>query len=415
MPKHIVILGGGISGLATAYFLKNKAKVTLIEKCDRVGGWIETLDKGDFFFEKGPRGFRPRGKGEKTLTLIKEVGLEKELIFSDATAKRRYLWLDNALKAFSPILLIRYGLLPALWKEWQTPPSQEQDESIEQFFSRRFNSTLTQQIAIPVVQGIFGGEARLLSLRSCFPALHELETTYGSILKGMFKTRKKKATSALPPLCSFKKGMESLPKALFEKSGAEFHLSTEILQIKGNRIETGKGSLKADHIVIALPAHTLPKLFPESASILNPLPFLTLSLVFLGYSATILKKKGFGYLVGLKEKEGVLGMTWDSDIFPDQKSSLQTRLCLMVRGEFEKEALYSLALKTVEDHLKVKERPLFIEHTIAKEAIPQYPVGYHNRLSHLHFPQISFVGSSFGCVGVNDCIAQAESIAFASL
>jgi len=154
--KKIVILGGGISGLATAWFLSRRFKndsITLLESSDRFGGWIRTVKEGDFLFEVGPRGFRPSGKGQNTLSLIQELGIEKELIFADESAKRRFIYLDGRLQLFSPLLLLKQGLLSALFKDFTTPPSQEDDESIYDFCLRRFNKKLTKKIVDPVVKG----------------------------------------------------------------------------------------------------------------------------------------------------------------------------------------------------------------------------------------------------------------------
>lgn len=409
--KHVVIVGGGISGLATAWFLqkyKPSLKVTLIEKSNRLGGWIKTYDQDGFLFEKGPRGFRPKGSGLKTLALAKEIGLEKELIFADAAAKKRYLWLDEKLQLFSPMLLIRCGLLSALWKEWRVPAARE-DESIATFFHRRFNTTIAKTLVQPCIQGIFGGKAEMLSLRSCFPILHEWETAYGSILKGFLKS--KREANNLPSLCSFKTGMESFPKALINKINADIFLSTPAFKIEEKGVLTSQGFLQADHVIAALPASSLSTLIPETFTCLNPLPFLSLTLFLIGYDSTVLKTKGFGHLVALNEEAGILGMTWDSDIFPQHNRGRQTRLCVMYRGESSKEKALPDILNAIERQLGITKAPTTIKCHVASQAIPQYPVGFGERLHLLKQMPISFIGSSFGAVGVNGCIAQAEATA----
>ncbi len=414
--SHIVILGAGIAGLATAWYLqrfsKGGFKITLVEKTARVGGWIETIEKDGFLFENGPRGFRPKGKGKKTLDLAREAGLTEELLAASPKAKKRYIWFNQQLHSVSPLLLFQCGFLQAALKEWFMPPSDSgADESIQAFFLRRFNGALTSRLIEPLVQGIFGGRASALSLRSCFPLLSQWEQVYGSVVKGFWNSRKKREKEHLPPLCSFRRGMESLPQALAAKLQADWLLSTEVEAIVGREIRTSQGILEADHIVAALPAHVLEKICPAAYLSLSPLPFLTLTTIHLGYRGSVLKKRGFGYLVPLHAEEGVLGMTWDSEIFPQQDHGVQTRLCVMFRGEKSKEELLPLILKTVTAHLGITQAPQTLVVHTSRQAIPQYPVGFDTRLRSLCIPHVSFVGSSYGGVGINDCVAQAELIA----
>ena len=87
----IVILGGGISALSAAWYLQNQnpsAEITLLEKENRLGGWIET---GPFQFEKGPRTFLV-ARSRALLHLIEEVGLKDDLLFSHPSTSRRFLW-----------------------------------------------------------------------------------------------------------------------------------------------------------------------------------------------------------------------------------------------------------------------------------------------------------------------------------
>ncbi len=112
MSLHVVILGGGLSGLAHGWFLKqafgSELRLTLLEKASRPGGWLETRQSDEFLFEQGPRSFRAKGRGSETLALVEALGLQEELLVPDPQANRRYIYDQGRLTC-----------LPRRW--WQIP------------------------------------------------------------------------------------------------------------------------------------------------------------------------------------------------------------------------------------------------------------------------------------------------------
>lgn len=410
--KQIVIIGGGISGLATAWFLKKrygtKIHLTLIEKKTSPGGWIQTIDSQGFLFEAGPRGFRPHGKGDVTLKLAHALGLENEIIGASSSTKNRYVRLHEQLHRFSLPLLIKQGLLQGLFKDlWKKPP--QQDLSISAFFSERFGKAFSRNLIVPLVQGIFGGQADKLSMEACFPLLFKGAQEEGSVVKGMLKQRHKR--SSLPPLLSFKSGMQTLPNRLHEKFDGELYFSTQVHSIQEDKtIETSQGRLSADHIICAIPLFELSKICSFATSIAQSLPFLTLTTVHLGYERKVLPLKGFGYLFSQPQETGFLGATFDSDLFEEHNRSHQTRLTFMYRGQENEENLLSQAKQLAKEHLDIEATPHIAFTRTASNAIPQYPVGYARQLAQFCFSGFSFTGNSFAGIGVNDCIAHAEGI-----
>ena len=329
MNDTITILGGGISGLATAWHLRDQAEVTIVEKSPRLGGRIQTIQKKEFFFERGPRGFRPH---PATLALIRELGLEKELIRAHPASRKRYLYLNGRLQRVNLPFLFRHGLLTALWNDHKAAPSQTEDETIEQFFLRRTNRKLTENLIDPLTVGLFGGDYRNLSMKRCFPKLWEWEKHYGSLLKGVLANRK----SHHQPLLSFRGGMETMVRTLARKLPAEIKLST-----------TGNGGDFS--------------CFPPP-----DLPHLTVTVVNFGYRSPVLKKRGSCYLVPSSEKSPVLGVIWDSEIFPVAR---QTKLCVILRHEPENP--YDIALENLKRHLGITQRPDVYDIHGVKNGLPQ--------------------------------------------
>lgn len=321
------ILGGGISGLSAAWFLRKKypkAQITLREKAGRLGGAIQTSFEKGFLFEKGPRTFQSL-KCPCLLQLIRDVGLEGELIFS--SVPKRYLWHQGRLRSpFFPTFL------PALLREPFLSKKCPDDESIYDFAVRRFNHKIAVTLFDPLTLGIYAGDIRKLSIRSCFPKMRE-----GSVLFSMPKGGR---------LFTLRSGMSTLIDALAK-------LDIEIvLNCSDERVE-------ADKVLSALP---------------SPFEKQPITVVNMAFEGDVLPKKGFGYLVPTEEREKILGMIWDSVIFPQQNRGDETRITAMLR-----EGGVSDALDAARRHLGITKAPVHTAVSVA--AIPQFEVGYHKRIA----------------------------------
>lgn len=452
MKKHFVILGAGISGLSLAWYLKQKwgesASITLIEKSTRVGGWIKTLYKEGFLFEQGPHSCRINADDTTTLELIEALGLENEVITASPQSKIKYLWSQGKLQkmpstAIGAFLhpLTRKALIPCIQEFFRTKGNCE-DESVYDFISRRFSPSFAEQFIDPLVSGIYAGNMRQLSVKSCFPSLYNGEKNQGSVIRGMLKKKNTSQKLGSPfiskmlkeSLFSFKKGMETLPLTLFEKLKTDILLSTEVTSFKFNpegiQLTLNNGqTLQADHCFSTLPTHALiPLLAPYSPNLeksLSEIPHASVTLVNLGYNEQVFKNKGFGYLVPAQEKEDILGVIWDSAVFPQQQASeTHTRLTVMIGGsrmshlnDKDKESHTLIALNAVAKHLKIKALPNTMLVNCAREAIPQYPVGHQEHIASIHSsiaalsPHLSLSGTAFHGVALNDCISTAKRLA----
>ncbi len=446
---HIVILGAGISGLATAWFLRqelgSQVQLTILEKSPRPGGWMQTVQTGDYLFEQGPRSCRPKGNGQATLALVEALGLQDQVITPSQESQSRYIYDQGRLQRlprhlwevpFSPLMS---DWFKALWRDWTQPKRQVEDESIHAFFSRRLGPSWVERLIDPFVLGIYAGDCTRLSLKSCFPLFDQWEHKQGSLLKGAWCHPASSASSAFfqrfkrIPLFSFKEGMETLPRALanqlqdclmFQQAAHELNFVSAGVQIQ---LETGQ-SLKADHVISTLPTWALADLlkpYPQLVTKLNALQYANVTVVHVGCAQQVLPFKGFGYLVPSKHQSPILGCVWDSCVFPQQNlHPEQTRLTLMMGGvqhpEVEHWSLQEIeekALETLADHCKIKAQPQCIEVKRAKKAIPQYEVGYDQWKGDLMqtvqtlTTRLTLSGNAFTGVAVNDCIAQAEQLA----
>ncbi|HSX26424.1 MAG TPA: protoporphyrinogen oxidase [Chlamydiales bacterium] len=370
--KTALILGGGISGLSAAWFLSRRGvRVTLLEKEDRLGGLIQTDSERGMLFERGPRTFS-EARSPALLQLIRDLGLENELLFSKGG--KRYLWHQGrlcSLGSFLPLLL--FSLL-------KFPPKAAHEETIYEFACRRFNAKVAETLFDPLTLGIYAGDIRKLSVQACFPR------------RRLFPQKSR--------LFTLRGGMRRLIEELEKKLPTEIIRNCEVEALQNHEVIAGGKTWRADQIYCALPAPAVNRLLGAE------IPSQSISAVQIGFQEKDLSKKGYGYLVPTQEKELLLGMVWDSSIFPEQCPG--TRFTAMVRGEKP----IPIALEALHRHLGIKKIPIYISSTTG--SIPQFEVGHAQRIAQLeakaHLKGLILLGNYLSGVSVEDCIQRTIKI-----
>lgn len=437
MKKNVCILGGGISGLATAHFLRKKYKneidITLIEKNDRLGGWVQTKKKEGFLIERGPRGFRSSKESIQTLNLIHDLGIESKIIKSSDDAKVRYLLFKNSLERI-PASLPKFfssplfkGIKRSFIKELFTKPCISKDESIHQFFERHFSAAFADRFISAFTYGVFAGDSKALSVRSCFPNLYRMDQSYGSIIKGFIKEKKK---DPFPKkfqqyrragLLNFKDGMHTLIESLESCFHGKIFKGTQISSLCKNGskylLKTSKGDIEASHIISCLPLPELSALLDQNLQAKTPnIPRASLSLVSLGFTKNrISMPKGYGYLIPKDENAPIYGSVWDSQVFPEQNK----KQLLTVFVPYSEKDPERLAIKSLEKHLHTMIDPDFIEVSKAPSCIAHFPLHFETqrdsfleevKLSH---PHLTLSGASLYGPAINQCVKRAHDVASA--
>lgn len=397
---RFAILGAGISGLSSAYYLKKKygssIDLTLFEKEERVGGWIRTRNVEGFLFEGGARSIRLQD-GEATLDLIRDLGLEDQLLFASKAAKNRYLLFNGKLEKILSLPLMK-GILPGLLNDLFASKSTLEDESVYAFFSRRFSPLIADRFIDPLIKGIYAGDPKRLSIKACFPQIKDRSLILGGLV-GAFKKKKR-------GIVTLRGGMEELTRSLriVLKDEIKFGITPVLKEF--------------DHVISALPSYALAEFFPEThfQKLLNSIPFATVGVVHLGYRKQVHQYQGFGYLVPSSEKEEILGVIFDSSVFPEQNPHPEaTRLTVMIGGEHEN--LEEIAKNALKRHLGISAEPDVCFSSKATQAIPQYPIGFPSLLDEINkekenYPNLYLLGTSFHGVSVNKAIASAKKLSF---
>lgn len=406
--KRVAILGAGISGLASAYFMQKyhpDAECVLFEKESFVGGVIQSSRKDGIFFEHGPRTFATN-RTPNLLQLIKELGLEPDMIFS--SAKNRYVLRDGSI-ARIPDNLFRLlcspfgrGVITGILKDLRHPPGLLPDESIESFVLRHGNKKVLEQLVDPMVTGIFAGDSSKLSVGACFPNWKKLEYKYGSVLKGLFNAGGK---SSLPPLYSLKGGMHSLPEKLAQEITCETRFGTAITSLVEKERGVEVNGEYFDHAILCLPSYVLKTLVPEKyRPFFTGIENISLSVVNIAFDSVDIPTDGFGYLAPKKEKADIFGVIFDSSVFPELHTKDRTRVSVLMPGEENFEAR---ALDALRDHLNIHQTPMQLHVHSYKNYLPHLLVGHLERRDLLSSPNLSFVGNYLHSVSVESCITEA--------
>ncbi|PSK46332.1 protoporphyrinogen oxidase [Elsinoe australis] len=239
-PEDVAIVGGGITGLATAYYITKTypaAKITIYEKSPRFGGWLLSQrteldgDGGTVLFEAGPRSLRPLGNGALALSMLMDLDLLKDTIWtskSSAAATNRYIyypdhlvrllgppapgWLAETWKAFLSEPLFE-GFLSSIFTEAFRGSRHEDlsDESVAQFISRRLGRNTADRILSAVFHGIYAGDINRLSAKSLLTRLWETEGEYGSFMASAFLSSFRRAKMPPKREMAFMEALTDLP------------------------------------------------------------------------------------------------------------------------------------------------------------------------------------------------------------
>ncbi len=446
----ISIVGAGISGLATAQAVlarKPDAEIVIFESEQRIGGkvWTERRS-GGYLCEGGVNGFL--NKIPRTLELCDETGLTP--LLSSIAAQKRYVFSRRGLhklpekppEFLASRLLSVPGRLRVLY-ELIAGGTNNPDETLAEFGTRRLGREAFERLIDPMASGVFAGDATKLSLKSCFPRINEVETEYGSLLRGLLtlqlKARREGRADAPGPgpggtLTSFANGMSELTDTLAEQLGSRIRPATPVQAItrSGDRyvvqLNDG-GQEESDLLILAAPAHAQARMLqsfdPALSELLDGIPYPALSVCCFGYQKQHVGEvlDGFGFLVPSKEKRTVLGTIVDSNVFSGRAPEGSILLRSMVGGartpelaKLPDEQLISLVSDDLRDILGLRAEPEFVRIFRHERAIPQYIVGHANRLEAIddqlrRHPGLVLTGNAFKGVSLNDCVVNAYKTA----
>lgn len=458
--SHVVIVGGGLTGLSVAFRLRQVApgvSVTVLEPRERAGGNIGTDVHNGFRVERGPNGFLDRTPSVPNLCL--DLGIAEHVIpASEGARKNRFLFLGGKLRKmprgplgllFSSLLSFR-GKMKLVTEPWRKPPIADAsgsfgDESIAEFVARRAGKEAADIFADALVTGIHGGDPALLSVAATFPRLPAMEREAGSVIRGFNRAAKKrkadaKARGEPPPgpmrMWSFRNGMQSLTDALAASLGPVVRTNTRVTSISESASVSPwkvygekRDAWSADAVVLACPAYEqaaiLAELSEPLANEVAGIPYNRIAVVALGYRESDCPHRpdGFGYIAPQNTRRDVLGVQWCSSIFPDRAPPscvLWRALCGGVHRtemlDWDDAALKRAVHAEIKLAMGVMGEPVFSRIVRWPAAIPQYVIGHLDRLARIdalaaHHPGLFLTGNAYRGVAMGDCAEQGEIVA----
>ena len=333
-----IIIGGGISGLATAYYLaKGGVSPTLIESRTRLGGVIQTEKIDGCTIEAGPDSFL--SVKPAAMDLIGEVGLRGDVIGSNDHLRITYVRkggklvpLPDGLMMMVPTKILPLLTTPLLsmgtkirmgMELLRSPKMKAGDESVADFVREHYGQEAVDYLAEPLLSGIYGGDPRELSVTAVLPRFVELATRYGSLTRGVLASRAQapKSPAPAPLFRTLKGGLGQLVDAVTTAIQGKIDVRqgrAEVVEhtAGGFRVRLDGEWLEADDVVVACEAHSGAKLLPavdaRVAELMGCVAYSSSMTVAVGFDAADFAQlpSGFGFLVPKKERRRLVACTW---------------------------------------------------------------------------------------------------------
>jgi oxygen-dependent protoporphyrinogen oxidase len=446
-PK-VIVIGGGISGLATAYFLTKRGVAPIIlEKSAIPGGLIHTEHTPYGDLEAGPDSFLAAKPA--VADLARQLGIADLVIGSNDDQRRIYIArherlieMPRGMVMMAPADLgsaLRSPLFGTATKarflrEMLTAPRQRSaDVTLQEFVLDHFGSEVLETIAEPLLTGVYGGDPAQLSVASVLPRFLEYERTRGSLIRAARHERRVAPSRSL--FQSFAHGMQTLTGTLTYAlaSSALLRTGCEALALQkapaGWLVRTPGETCAADHVVIATPAHSAARLLgspaPALAESLAAIPYSSALLVtFLFPSAALAQAPvGFGFLVPRRERTTIAAATFVSTKFPERIRPPYAAIRCFIVGDCagaltgsSDSDLIALARADLARWTNIAQEPLSVVIHRWPDSMPQYVVGHASRLAAIEaeverFPGLHLCGNAYTGVGIPDCIRTAATVA----
>ncbi|RSK26339.1 protoporphyrinogen oxidase [Bacillus sp. HMF5848] len=453
--RHVVIIGGGITGMAAAFYMQKAAEkentplsITLVEASHRLGGKIQTLVKDGFVIERGPDSFLARKRS--AAQLAEAVGLKDSLVHN-ATGKsyvlakdRLYAMPGGAIMGIPTQIapFVTTGLFSPFGKaraafDFILPRSgQTGDQSLGEFFRRRLGDEVVDNLIEPLLSGIYAGDINQMSLMSTFPQFYQVEQKYRSLILGM-----KKAMPAPPPTKGngeAKKGMfqtlntglqsyvdaieAELTKTLILKSTRVKHVSKMTDNMYDVYLNNGE-HLRADAIIVTTPHQITESIFPdyEFFAPFRNVPSTSVATVALAFNEGDVENthEGTGFVVSRNSDYTITACTWTNKKWPHSAPEGKVLLrCYVGRAgdemivDLSDDEIVKIVLDDLSKIMNVNAQPLFSVVSRWKESMPQYTIGHKDRIKEIkenmqtELPGVYLAGSSYEGLGLPDCIDQ---------
>lgn len=462
--RRLIIVGGGISGLAAALRAKEQSgaerfvdEVLLLESSSRLGGTIRTVHRDGFILEGGPDSFI--SEKPAALELVRRLDFAHRLIETNEQHRRSFIVRDGRLRpvpegfqllapsSFWPFVTsdifswrgkMRMGLDLLLPR--RSGANGADDESLAAFVRRRLGREALDRMAQPMVGGIYTADPEQLSLRATMPRFLDMERAHRSLLLGMWRARRRQteavARGTSGPryslFLSFDDGMQVLVDELARRLPAgAVRLNTPVTVLRRDEAANawhltlaGGEHLTSDAVCLALPAYEAGALLrdvdSQLASQLDSIQYSSTATLNIALRRADVAHPldGFGFVVPAIEQRTVLACSFSSVKFPNRAPAGHVLLRAFVGGALQPEILNredqdltNAVLQDLKDLLGLRRPPLFTHLTRWPRSMPQYHLGHLAKIADIrrraqHLPGLTLAGNAYQGAGIPDCVKE---------
>lgn len=461
--KRIVVVGGGITGLAAAHRLEERRRserlpceVRLLEAGPRLGGVIGTTHRDGFIVESGPDAFITNKPW--ALDLIRRLGLSERVIGTSENHRRTFVVRGGKLHPLPEGFLLlaptrigpflRSGLLSWRGKartalDLLLPRGRPgADESLASFVRRRFGQEALSQLAQPMIGGIYTADPERLSLRATMQQFLEMEERDRSIILAMRRqlltmpqNQRSEGGARYSLFATLEDGLETLVDALAKQlSEGAIRLRSQVAEIAADgscwimRLADGT-SIGADGIILSIPAFQAAllthNLDPELSRELEEIPYASSVTVNLAYRREGITHPldGFGFVVPANEGRAIIACSFSSVKFAKRAPVDHVLLRAFAGGalqpqpfDWDDQTLIAAVRRDLNDLLGIRTAPLWSCVARHPRSMPQYHVGHLARVAALEqrlarWPTLKLAGNAYRGIGIPDSIHSGEQAA----
>ncbi|MGI5412007.1 protoporphyrinogen oxidase [Streptomyces chartreusis] len=446
-PGHVVVVGGGIAGLAAAHRLLDRGRhVTVLEASDRVGGKLLPGEIAGVRVDLGAESMLARRP--EAIALAREAGLAERL--QPPASASASIWTRGALRpmpkghvmgvpgtaaALSGVLSDEG--LARIERDADLPRTEVGDDvAVGAYVAARLGREVVDRLVEPLLGGVYAGDAYRISLRSAVPQLYQAARTHDSLTEAVREIQAKAAANQQtgPVFMGIEGGVGRLPLAVAESvraRGGEIVTGSPVTELRreasgGWRVVAGDRVLRPDAVVVAVPAPAAAALLraeaPGAAAELEGVEYASMALVTLAYRRSDAGlPAGSGFLVPPVDGRTIKASTFASQkwgwIADEDRDTIVLRTSVGRYGETEilgrdDAGLVDVSRRDLKEATGLDATPLETRVTRWTDGLPQYPVGHHARVARVRehvarVPGLAVCGAQYDGVGIPACIASA--------
>jgi oxygen-dependent protoporphyrinogen oxidase len=442
---HVVVVGGGVAGLAAAVFLADGPhRVTVLEASGRVGGKLKTGEVGGVRVDLGAESVLARRP--EAVDLARAVGLADAL--EPPSTARAAIWTRDALRPIpggqvmgvpgdldalaASGVLTPEGLDRA--RHERPGPPVDADTTIGAYVGSRLGHEVVDRLVEPLLGGVYAGQTSEISLRAAVPQLLPIALEGGPLVDGVRRLTAR-AQAAGPVFQGIRGGIGTLAEAAaahLRRAGADLRTGSPVEELRrtpdGWRVVTGGRVLHADAVVLAVPAPQAAELLradaPAAATELAAVEYAGMALVTMAFRRADLGEvpQGSGFLVPPVDGRSIKASTFSSNKWGWLGAAAPDTFVLRTSlGRHREEAVLDLpdgelvarSLADLGHAVGLRALPYATEVTRWTGGLPQYPVGHLDRVARIRrsvaaVGALAVCGAAYDGVGIPACIAGAR-------